>query len=294
MSSSRSCARSGTRTARSASTGKHYRFEDFQTDIKPVQERIPVSVGGSSPQAYDVGGRLGDIFGLWGEPLKETAEQIAAVNAIADAAGRPRPRIWNSFRPIVAADRRAGLGEGPRDPRPDQAGAAPRAGNQALGALERQRAAERRLGPAARGGRASGDLHDRALWTPLAKELKGAGLDDRAGRQLRDRRRRRWSTTRRSAATCCRSAAGTSTTTWSTTAATCCRWCARSSPTARRPAPPRSSTPTHARWPPPDKRNGGVVLHHAPVPYYPSLSPQARLTPLAPSRAPGRPSAPCR
>ena len=29
---------------------------------------------------------------------------------------------------------------------------------------------------------AAGDLHDRALWTPLAKELKGAGLDDRAGR----------------------------------------------------------------------------------------------------------------
>jgi len=27
---------------------------------------------------------------------------IAAVNAVADAVGRPRPRIWNSFRPIVA------------------------------------------------------------------------------------------------------------------------------------------------------------------------------------------------
>lgn len=37
-----------------------------------------------------------------GEPLKETAEQIAAVNAVADAAGRPRPRIWVSFRPIIA------------------------------------------------------------------------------------------------------------------------------------------------------------------------------------------------
>src|SRR6204780_1381776 len=27
--------------------GKHYQFEDFQTEIKPVQERIQVSVGGS-------------------------------------------------------------------------------------------------------------------------------------------------------------------------------------------------------------------------------------------------------
>jgi alkanesulfonate monooxygenase len=82
--------------------GEFYRFEDFQTDVRPIQDAIPVSVGGSSQQAYEVGGRQGDIFGLWGEPLAETREQIAAVNAVADAAGRPRPRIWNSFRPIVA------------------------------------------------------------------------------------------------------------------------------------------------------------------------------------------------
>src|SRR3984957_6736156 len=82
--------------------GEFYRFEDFQTDIKPVGDSIPISIGGSSQQAYEVGGRQGDIFGLWGEPLKETAEQIASVNAVADAAGRRRPRIWNSFRPIVA------------------------------------------------------------------------------------------------------------------------------------------------------------------------------------------------
>lgn len=37
-----------------------------------------------------------------GEPPKETAEQIASVNAQADAAGRPHPRIGVSFRPIVA------------------------------------------------------------------------------------------------------------------------------------------------------------------------------------------------
>src|SRR6201999_4330638 len=79
-----------------------YSFKHFQTDVKPLTGPVPISVGGSSQQAYEVGGRQGDIFGLWGEPLKETAEQIAAVNAVADAAGRPRPRIWNSFRPIVA------------------------------------------------------------------------------------------------------------------------------------------------------------------------------------------------
>src|SRR5438270_903127 len=80
--------------------GKHTKSEDSSADIRPVQDQIPISVGGSSQQAYEVGGRQGDIFGLWGEPLAETTQQIASVNAVADAAGRPRPRIWVSFRPI--------------------------------------------------------------------------------------------------------------------------------------------------------------------------------------------------
>ncbi|MCX5555498.1 LLM class flavin-dependent oxidoreductase [Streptomyces sp. NBC_00038] len=82
--------------------GKHYKFEGFHSDVRPVNGLVPISVGGSSQDAYRVGGQQGDIFGLWGEPLKETAEQIAAVNAVADAAGRPHPRIWVSFRPIIA------------------------------------------------------------------------------------------------------------------------------------------------------------------------------------------------
>ena len=154
--------------------GEFYRFEDFSTDVRPLAGPIPVSIGGSSQQAYEVGGRQGDIFGLWGEPLKETAEQIAAVNAVADAAGRPRPRIWNSFRPIVAATDDLEL-------------------DKARLVLERRMAA---LASAAAAGRQKaffgkqatnvgsvrlravaeqGDLHDRALWTPLAKELGGQG-----------------------------------------------------------------------------------------------------------------------
>jgi alkanesulfonate monooxygenase len=152
--------------------GKHYRFEDFQTDIKPVHGEIPVSVGGSSAAAYDVGGRLGDIFGLWGEPLKETAEQIAAVNAVADAAGRPRQRIWVSFRPIVAptdelawekahailAQTQAALAAAP-DALKRWNGEDP----QNVGSVRLRTVAEQ------------GDVHDRCLWTPLAKELRGAG-----------------------------------------------------------------------------------------------------------------------
>jgi alkanesulfonate monooxygenase len=53
-----------------------------------------MSVGGSSNEAYRIGGFLADIFGLWDEPLKETKEQIDRIYAEAEKAGRSdRPRI---------------------------------------------------------------------------------------------------------------------------------------------------------------------------------------------------------
>lgn len=72
--------------------------------MPPVNGKsIPVSVGGSSDSAYRIGGSLADIFGLWGEPLKETREQVDRIYAEAEKAGRKdRPRIWVTFRPIVA------------------------------------------------------------------------------------------------------------------------------------------------------------------------------------------------
>jgi alkanesulfonate monooxygenase len=83
--------------------GQFYRFENFVAGYRPVNGTIPVSVGGSSDAAYRIGGALGDIFGLWGEPLKETSEQIARVAEQARLAGRTdAPRTWVTFRPIVA------------------------------------------------------------------------------------------------------------------------------------------------------------------------------------------------
>lgn len=83
--------------------GKYFQFKAFQNRVRPVNGTIPVSVGGSSEDAYRVGGSLADIFGLWGEPLKETKEQIDKIYAEAEKAGRSdRPRIWVTFRPIVA------------------------------------------------------------------------------------------------------------------------------------------------------------------------------------------------
>ena len=142
--------------------GAYYRFEDFRSDVLPYQDTIPVSVGGSSEDAYRVGGRQGDIFGLWGEPLAETKQQIDAVNAHADAAGRPHPRIWVSFRPIVAAtDELAWEKANETLARIPAAVGADRPAN--VGS-------QRLLDLAARG-----ELHDRALWTPLVTATNAAG-----------------------------------------------------------------------------------------------------------------------
>ncbi|CAM1510943.1 Fc.00g084560.m01.CDS01 [Cosmosporella sp. VM-42] len=83
--------------------GTYFQFKHFSNDVRPTNGTIPVSVGGSSDEAYRIGGSLADIFGLWGEPLKETKEQVDRIYAEAEKAGRTdRPRIWVTFRPIIA------------------------------------------------------------------------------------------------------------------------------------------------------------------------------------------------
>lgn len=151
--------------------GKYYQFKDFSSKVRPVAP-IPVSVGGSSEAAYRVGGELADIFGLWGEPLKETREQIEKIHAAAAAAGRTdRPRIWVTFRPIIAqtdelawekahqvldklnAARENGLAR-----KPVNAAAPLNVGSQRLLEIARR-----------------GDVQDRALWYPTVTATNASG-----------------------------------------------------------------------------------------------------------------------
>ncbi|KAF4629429.1 hypothetical protein G7Y89_g8723 [Cudoniella acicularis] len=155
--------------------GKYFQFKQFSNRVRPVNgTSIPVSVGGSSDDAYRVGGSLADIFGLWGEPLKETKEQIDRIYAEAEKAGRApndRPRIWVTFRPIVAetddlawakahrtldilkGNRVNGLGKLPADaPTPQNVGS------------------QRLLEIAARG-----EVQDRALWYPTVTATGARG-----------------------------------------------------------------------------------------------------------------------
>lgn len=85
--------------------GEHYRVEGVSPQVRPQQRpRIPIYFGGSSPAAYRVGGKHADVFALWGEPLAQTAKQIAAVHQAARDAGRTTlPRISVSFRLLLGA-----------------------------------------------------------------------------------------------------------------------------------------------------------------------------------------------
>jgi alkanesulfonate monooxygenase len=147
--------------------GRFYRFENFVAGYRPVNGTIPVSIGGSSAEAYRVGGALGDIFGLWGEPLADTRQQMDRVAEQARRAGRTDvPRTWVTFRPIIAetdelawekAHRTVGIVE-----QTHKSGAfaplrmAAPGGPQNVGS-------QRVLEIAARG-----DVHDRALWMRTA------------------------------------------------------------------------------------------------------------------------------
>ncbi len=83
--------------------GEFYRFDDFGPGFAPYERPIPISIGGQSDAAFDVGGAKADIFSFWGEPLDDLRSEIDRVNGIARAAGRTTlPKIWVTFRPIVA------------------------------------------------------------------------------------------------------------------------------------------------------------------------------------------------
>ncbi|MEV7723504.1 LLM class flavin-dependent oxidoreductase [Streptomyces sp. NPDC087917] len=158
--------------------GDHYRFHDFVSDVFPVQQPRPnVSFGGSSPAAYAVGGAEADIYCLWGEPLEQTAQQIEAVKAAAEAAGRTEPpRIQVAFRPIIApteelawekAHRTVGAIRQRREtgivPSHHRGGVPEAPAPQNTGSQRLIAIAE------------AGERYNRALWTPTAAATGGAG-----------------------------------------------------------------------------------------------------------------------
>jgi alkanesulfonate monooxygenase len=153
--------------------GEYYQFRDFVSTVRPTNGTIPVSVGGSSDEAYRVGGSRGDIFGLWGEPLADTQQQIDRVFAEAAAAGRAdRPRIWVTFRPIIAATEELAWEKAHRTLDVLQGGQGKDPWKQvSLGGGNPANVGSQRLLEIA----SRQDVHDRALWTPTASATGAQG-----------------------------------------------------------------------------------------------------------------------
>ncbi|MFH9351840.1 LLM class flavin-dependent oxidoreductase [Kitasatospora sp. NPDC017646] len=160
--------------------GSHYRFNDFVSDVFPVQQPRPaVSFGGSSDAAYAAGGAEADIYCLWGEPLARTAEQIERVREAARAAGRTDlPRIQVAFRPIIAPTEELAWEKAHRTvatvrARRESGALAPRRrpGTSTPGAAAPENVGSQRLIEIAE----AGERYDRALWTQTAAATGGAG-----------------------------------------------------------------------------------------------------------------------
>ncbi|WP_216898105.1 LLM class flavin-dependent oxidoreductase [Nocardia alni] len=163
--------RSWTETEPFSHEGAHYRFDGFGPGFPPYAAPIPISIGGQSDAAFDIGGTTADIFSFWGEPLADIKSQIERIDAIAAASGRlDRPRIWVTFRPII--DRTDELAWAKahtyveRITQTFQAGSHRRRDKNAPQNVGSQRSLEfaRRQ-----------EIYDRALWTRTAAATNGQG-----------------------------------------------------------------------------------------------------------------------
>jgi alkanesulfonate monooxygenase len=145
--------------------GWYFDFDEFVSDVFPAAGHRPlVSVGGCVPEAYAVGAAQADVYCLWGEPLERTDEQIQAIRAASDEAGREvPPRIQVSFRPIIAPTEEEAWEKAYRI-------VAEIKGNRRLSVVPAQSTGSRRLSALA----GHSERFDRALWTPAALATQGA------------------------------------------------------------------------------------------------------------------------
>lgn len=84
--------------------GNHYRVERNYTAVRPIQKpHIPIYFSGASDAAIKVAAKHADVYMMWGEPLDQVRERIAAVRSEAARVGRAdHIRFSLSLRPVVA------------------------------------------------------------------------------------------------------------------------------------------------------------------------------------------------
>ena len=147
--------------------GEFYKVEGGFSSVRPTE--IPVYFGGASDDAIRVGGKHADTFMFWGETLDGIRERITQVRAAAAPYGR-NTKFSVSTRPIVAeteAEAWARAEEILEQSKERAGGPVPAFKN-----LDHttQEGSKRLLDAAAQG-----DVHDKRLWTAVAKVTGAAG-----------------------------------------------------------------------------------------------------------------------
>jgi alkanesulfonate monooxygenase len=147
--------------------GEFYTVRGGWSSVRP-QVPIPVYFGGASQDAVRVGGRHADVYAFWGEPLAGIADRIRQVREAAAPYARD-PRFSVSLRPIPAATEAAAWRRAEDVLRltKERSGELRKAFNLDHTAQE----GSRRLLEYA----AKGDVHDKRLWTAVAKATGAAG-----------------------------------------------------------------------------------------------------------------------
>ncbi|MFB6673628.1 LLM class flavin-dependent oxidoreductase [Streptomyces sp. NPDC056390] len=144
-----------------------YRVKGGYSAVRPATP-VPVYFGGASADAVRVGAKHADVYAFWGEPLAGIAERIREVRTAAAPHGRS-PQFSVSLRPIPAATETEAWERAREILRltKERAGEARKAFS--LDHSE-QRGSQRLLEYAAQG-----DVHDKRLWTAIAKTTGAAG-----------------------------------------------------------------------------------------------------------------------
>jgi alkanesulfonate monooxygenase len=151
--------------------GEFYRVRGALSSVRPAGGALPVYFAGASAEAVLVGGRQADVYAFWGEPLAAIAARIAQVRAAALPHGRS-PRFSVSLRPIAAATEEAAWARARRILEAEIARGA-RQGSGGPGAAFDHKGSLGSLRQAQFADQA--EIHDKRLWTPLAKTPSAAG-----------------------------------------------------------------------------------------------------------------------
>lgn len=81
--------------------GEYYQVIDAYSEIKPLQQHLPIYFGGSSEEALKIAAKHADVYAIWGEPLAGAKEHIEKLAPL--LAEQQRQLQYNiSFRPIIA------------------------------------------------------------------------------------------------------------------------------------------------------------------------------------------------